>query len=422
MPLTARTPQTYNHLSFTGEGVLSFMEYGQVKERERYGKTLYWVEIWWGNPKGRYTFTQIPVPASNGLIEWHSCAESKPMAEFLLSIIRGRIKDKTFHPDEFRKKSPMQIDIYLRNWMEIKKPNVGEGDNHVIKWAIEKHLIPHLGSTYILNISKNRLRDLQNKLVKIIGKDKGKPLGLKGKKNVMEVLYRALNDACPEYLPVMPKFPGFKGKESIIPRDIRVPSLEDLLEIFDQIPDRHRHIFYFMAYTGCRPSEARAFRKMDIEKTHIMFVRTFERGEKETNVKGKRPDPGALTEGLKEILKNAPDNIAPLPYRFVNPDTKEHYTSDEVNDLWKDAYKAIGYEYLKMYDCTRHFYATVLLQGGIPMHMVSKAMRHKDIKTTQIYDHSTVIHMAPMIDKVLPFPGKSTVGESVVNTTNDGKS
>jgi len=380
------------------------MDAGQVRERTRNGRTEYWVEVWWGNPKERYTFTQIPVPGPNGT-EWHSCAENKPMAEFLLSIIRGRIKDKTFHPDEFRKKSPMQFDVYARNWLKIKKPNVGAGHYHVMEWAIEKYLIPHLGSSYLLNLSKNRLRQLQNDL-----KGKNRDLSLKSKKNIMDTLSWMLNDACPEYISMVPKFPGFKGGESIIPRDIRVPAVETILSVINTIPERHRWPYLFMAYTGCRPSESRAFRKQDIEQYFLMFVKTFERGDKEVPVKGKKPLPFPRTEAVNLILKNAPDDLAPSPYRFINPDTREHYTENEINKIWRTAYREAGFSYLKLYDCTRHAFATMMRMGGMKLEDIRDLMRHSDIKTTGIYDHSSITRLAPMIDKILPFPGGKTVG------------
>ena len=382
------------------------MEIGQVGERKRNGRAEYWVEVWWGNPKQRYTFTQIPIPGPNG-IEWHSCTREKSRAEFLLSIIRGRIKDKIFHPEEFRKQSPMQFDIYARKWLSIKKPNVGTGHYHVMEWAIENHLIPALTDTYLLNIHKNRLREIQNNLTGTKG-----ALSPKSKRNIMDTLLWMLNDACPEYLSRVPEFPGFRGNEAIIPRDIRVPEIGTIFKVIDKIPIQHQRIFWFMVYTGCRPSEARAFRRMDIEPNLIMFVKTFDREENMVPVKGKKPKPFPRTEALNEVLKSK--KLGPV-YVFINPDTEDHYKGYQINLIWNQALKDAGLMYLKLYDCTRHAFATMMRQGGMNLTDIKDLMRHTNIKTTEVYDHSSILRLTPMIDKILPIRSKVTVGTPLAN-------
>jgi integrase len=384
-----------------------FMEIGQVCDRKRNGRAEYWVEVWWGNPKQRYTFTQIPIPGPNG-IEWHSCSSDKSRAEFLLHIIRGRIKDNIFHPEEFRKQSPMQFDVYARKWLEIKKPNVGTGHYDVMKWAIERYLIPQLNNAYLLNISKNRLRELQNNLT-----GKNKALSLKSKRNIMDTLLWMLRDACPEYISRVPDFPGFKGNESIIPRDIRVPEINTIFNIIEKVPEEHRHIFWFMIFTGCRPSEARAFRKEDIEAKFIMFVKTFDGVDNLVPVKGKKPKPFPRTKSLNHILSRVPANLTPQV--FINPSTGKHYTSHEVTNLWRASYTHEGFGYLKMYDCTRHAFATMMREGGMDLADIKDLMRHANMKTTEIYDHSSITRLTPMIDKILPFPGGSTAGKPLAN-------
>jgi integrase len=395
------------------------MEVGQVRSRVRNGKTQYWVEVWWGNPETRYTFSQIPIPGPRG-IEWKSCSESEEMTKFLLSIIRGRVKDKMFFPDEFRKQSPMQFDIYARKWLEIKKPNVGSGHYHVMEWAIEKHLIPSLENTYLPSISKNRLREVQNNLIS--SRRKGDPLSPKGKRNVMDTLLWMLNDACPEYVSRVPDFPGFKGNEAIIPRDIRVPEIETISKVIFNIPDPHRWLFWFMLYTGCRPSEARAFRKSDIEKDRLIFAKTFDRDDKLVPVKGKVAKPGLRTDAVNHILSSAPKIKTPLPYVFINPDTRDHYTMNEVAILWRAACKGSGSGYLKLYDCTRHAYATLMREGGINLSDIKDLMRHVNMKTTEIYDHSSITRLTPAVNKILPFPVGNSVGSLLANDRDSDKS
>jgi integrase len=398
--------QPYNTLN-TSEWDWGFMEIGQVSERKRNGYTEYWVEVWWGNPRQRYTFTQIPIPSPRGT-EWKSCNRNKALAEFLLSIIRERIKNHVFVPSEFRKQSPMQFDIYAKLWLKMKKPNIGTGHYHVLNWAIYNYLIPQLGTIYLPNISNIRLRQLQNNLESV--RKKGVSLDVKTKKNVMDTLSEMLNDACPEYISVVPKFPGFKGSEAIIPPDIKVPIIEDIFKIIMKIPEEDRSIFWFMIFSGCRPSEARAFRKEDIRGDHIMFVKTFDARGNLVPVKGKKPLPFPMTEALRWILDQTPKNLTPQV--FVNPRTGRPYIESKLPEIWHVARKEAGFEYLKLYNCTRHAFATLMRKGGMDLADVRDLMRHSDIKMTARYDHSTVIRLSSQVDKILHFPvGKMLASE-----------
>ena len=77
------------------------MEVGKVRSRVRNGKDEWWVELIWQGE--RLTFSQIPVSD-----RWMPC-DTKDKADFLLSVIRGKIKDGTFIQYEFRKQSPMRL-------------------------------------------------------------------------------------------------------------------------------------------------------------------------------------------------------------------------------------------------------------------------------------------------------------------------
>ena len=72
-----------------------FMTQGKIRSRTGRGKAEYWVELNWEGK--RYTFSQIPVSD-----RWMPC-DTEDKAQFLLSVIRGKLKDGTFTPLEFRK-------------------------------------------------------------------------------------------------------------------------------------------------------------------------------------------------------------------------------------------------------------------------------------------------------------------------------
>ncbi len=162
-----------------------------------------------------------------------------------------------------------------------------------------------------------------------------------------------------------------------------------------------------MIFTGCRPSEARAFRKVDIRGDHIMFVKTFDNYEQLVPVKGKKPLPFPMTQSLKKLLSEVPTNIT--PHAFVNPRTGKPYRH-KFTEIWNQACKDAGFGYLKMYNCTRHAFATLMRKGGMDLADIKDLMRHADIKTTMRYDHSSVIRLAEKVDNLIHLPGKKSVG------------
>lgn len=403
-------------------GGWDFMRYGELRSRVRGGKIEWWIELDWNNQ--RHTLTQLPVAGPNGT-EWCSCSGSKAAAEFLLNIVRGRIKDHCFNPQEFRKQSPMQFDSYAGRWLTLKKSDVGKGQYHILRWAIENYLKPHFKTTFLPHITKTRLKEIQSGLKSVRKKNaKGSrlPLDVKSKKNVMDVLSQMLRDACPDYIQAVPEFPGFTGNNTLIPPDIRVPPMPAILDIMNKIALPDRLIFLFMLFSGCRPSEARAFRKEDVRDGHLMFVKTFDRADELVPVKGKKPKPGPLTNALKSVLAAVPLNV--IPQVFANPRTGKHYTRHALNALWRKALRDSETGYLKLYDCTRHAYATHLRMGGMALEDIRDLLRHTDLRMTARYDHSDVVRLAPRVDNILRFPGKSVgkfVGKLLANDNEASK-
>lgn len=61
------------------------------------------------------------------------------------------------------------------------------------------------------------------------------------------------------------------------------------------------------------------------------------------------------------------------------------YSNQPLNRYLKDAASLAGINKPISFHCSRHTFATLLLNREIPIEAVSKLLGHKDIKTTQIY-------------------------------------
>ena len=62
---------------------------------------------------------------------------------------------------------------------------------------------------------------------------------------------------------------------------------------------------------------------------------------------------------------------------------------DQLNGIWQDARKSLGYADKKFYTLhlCRHTTASRLVQRGVPLLLVKDWLGHEDIKTTMIYAH-----------------------------------
>ena len=68
-------------------------------------------------------------------------------------------------------------------------------------------------------------------------------------------------------------------------------------------------------------------------------------------------------------------------------DGQTPWRPDYVTGAWARLRKSLGLDHVRLHDL-RHFQATMLLQGGIPVKDVSKRIGHRDAATTlNVYAH-----------------------------------
>ena len=356
-------------------------DWGKVVYRK--DRKIYEVKgVWQGK---RISLSQYP-----SLIGLVTC-KTKEMAEQLRRSINADIDKGIFNPKRYKASKPLHLKEYSKTWLENKKPELSDATLHDYSNSLKNHIIPVLGDTFLPDINHDDLKTLLNGIQR-------KP---KGKKNVMDCLKNLMQDAVRSgHIPQLPVWPQFKGQNKITKAAIKAIKPGDQLKILAKIPVQHRPIFMFMMATGCRPSEARAFRKIDISKTWIMFEKSFGRGEKLKNVKSEQAKPFPLTEELTEIFSEAPKNLT--PFVFPNPDTGRPYTKN-INRIWNKACDAAGVERINLYNATRHSFACQMLNNGVDKGTVSRLLRHSDPKMIERYadyEMETLRHSVDNVRKI----------------------
>lgn len=148
---------------------------------------------------------------------------------------------------------------------------------------------------------------------------------------------------------------------------------------------RYRTLTMFLAYTGCRYSEAAELqiKRLDISAGKAIFIHT-KTNENRT---------AYITEPLISKLKILIEGRSQDDLVFRNAVEKQLHVNDFSEDLKKRALKA-GVIKRTFPHNFRHSYITHLLEAGVPITEVASLVGHKDIQTT----YSTYMHLA---DKTL---------------------
>jgi integrase len=109
------------------------------------------------------------------------------------------------------------------------------------------------------------------------------------------------------------------------------------------------------------------------------------RGETKTGEQGDYPVSTELREWIAQHVPEArrfqPD--APL---FAHPRTSNPYSAGVLRELWQDACDAADVTYIPLYRAMKHTTFTALREAGVPRDEVQALARHRDPRTTDIYD------------------------------------
>jgi integrase len=375
--------QTYNDNSlFINGEVILLSELGKI----RFNKSCdrYYIDLIWQGKRYRlYKYL--------GYIPCHD----EKLATLFLYDIRSEINKGIFNPERYKNRKPLHLEAYARTWLDSL--NISDATLHDYKNSLKNHILPALGNEFLPDINYDKLRKLQSSIQR----------SNKGRYNVMGCLRKLMSDAHRSgHIPVMPEFPGFKGSDAIIQPDIHWITDPDQWKIINHIPVSDRHIFIFMKITGCRPSEARAFRKQDIREDHIIFQKTFGRSETLKEVKGKKVRVFPLTEALKELFGQLPTNLT--EYVFMNHRTGRPYTK-VFNRIWNRACDRANVLRVPLYSSTRHSFGCQLLNAGLDKAMVQRLLGHTDPKMTDRYAEYSTNALKIALDNVIKFQSVNKV-------------
>lgn len=334
-----------------------------------------------------------------GLISFR---DNEGLARKAADVINSEIDKGIFRPERWKRRAKklFTVEGYSREWLDRIEPSLSTASIYDYRNSFANHINPVIGSEYIEDLNKDKLTTLLNSITR----------APKGKKNVMDALKKMLRDAYESgHIPQLPIFPKLTGKHKVVSAELRWLEATEQFRILAELPQRHRPIFTFIMLTGCRPSEARAFRKEHIKQDHIVFAVTFGRKGELKEVKGKKIMPFPLTEALKELFDSVPKTLS--PWVFINAKTGNPYGVN-INRIFNAAAKRAGLA-VSLNEFGRKSFAMQMLRE-MDKSVVSYLLRQQDPRMIDHYGEYQTAPLKSVLDKV------QKMSEFAPNLTKNG--
>jgi integrase len=223
---------------------------------------------------------------------------------------------------------------------------------------------------------------------------------LKNNFGVMRTFFGYVHDDL-EMIDKIPPFPEIEVPDA----QFRWVGAKDQVELFELIPEAHKPIFAFLMLHGCRPGEARALKCKDVnlENNSITISATFSRNVYRQRRKGKRSKPAVIPihPEMRAYLEDRVHNSFPDAFVFIHPGTGAAYYETKLIRVWREVRTRAGIsKELRLYDASRHSFASQLVNSGASLFMVSKLLGHSSTKMTEKYSHANLDNLRTEVSKI----------------------
>ena len=222
-------------------------------------------------------------------------------------------------------------------------------------------------------------------------------------KNILDLfktfLYWCKSDL--EVINIVPGFPDVELKDT----PLRWVDQEDQIALFEAVPDADKPFVAFLMLHGVRPGEARALRckNVDLKRQIVSINATFSGNVYREKRKG-RGSRALIVPIHPEIFGYIEDRVKgnlPEAYLFVNLKNGLPYSSNKTRRIWDTVREAAGLpKALRLYDVTRHSFASNLVNSGTSLYLVSRLLGHSTTKMTERYAHPDLESMKVNLEKI----------------------
>lgn len=158
--------------------------------------------------------------------------------------------------------------------------------------------------------------------------------------------------------------------------------------LMDEASDWFKVFLSVLFFTGIRTGEALSLRHTDInfDKSQLTIQRSIRKGKMKQTTKTGVDRIIDVPQPLLEMLQTYILESMSPEWLFVNPKTMRPYTESSSIIKWKfkPLLKSLGIEYKSLYS-TRHSFATIASENGLPMTYIQRQLGHAKVSTTMDY-------------------------------------
>lgn len=221
-------------------------------------------------------------------------------------------------------------------------------------------------------------------------------------KNILD-LFKTFLRFCKNELEIIETVPTFPYVE-IQEHSFKWLSQEDQIKLFELVEEHDKPFIAFLMLHGCRPGEARALKckNVDLRSQTITITATFSGRVYREKRKGQRSK--SVTIPIHpEMLEYVTDRINNnLPEAFLFVTSKgSYYSENKLRRIWSKIREKAGIDKtFRLYDATRHSFASQLINSGTTLFKVSKLLGHSSTKMTEKYTHQNIESLKADIKKM----------------------
>ena len=319
-------------------------------------------------------------------------------AQTLLSHLRYEIQHHTFDPSKYIKAESKEYwtDTLLDKFLSFKLDSIAPSykkDYRRMTEIVRKFF----GTKDVREIRKLDVIDFKNHIEKSF-KFKGKTV-----KNIID-FFKTFLRYLKFDLEVVDNIPSFPDVE-VQSYNFKWLSQEEQIKLLDYVPEGQRPIIVFLMLQGCRPGEARALKckNVDLRNLTITIASTFSGTAYREKRKGRHAQTAIIPihSEMVSYMKERVANNLPEAFVFVNPNTGRFYTENALRRIWEGVRAKAGIsKSLRLYDATRHSFASQLVNTGSTLFKVSKLLGHRGTRSTEKYTHPQIESLRTDLQKL----------------------
>jgi len=337
---------------------------------------------------------------------------TKKAAREAMDDIRHAVRTDTYTPQRDQR---IEVREHLEDWLESMRGQVRASTWESYARNFRTHVIPRIGAVRLVDLTPTKLTTLYAELAREGRRDQeaGGPLAAKTVRYISSVLRHALNDAVIDGL--LPRNPADHAKppsaDAARSPEMRTWSATQVATFFQLVgeDDLYYAPWFFLATTGARRGECLGVRWRDVDlDAGRASIRQNATAVKHEVLVG----PGTKTGQARVIDLDAPTVAVLRTWRarqreemfmvgrhqdddtllFSWPDDgrpyhPERFSREFTRRLARPAFAKLPK--IRLHDL-RHTWATLALQAGVDVKVVSERLGHsKTAITLDIYQHVT---------------------------------